>query len=67
MSASKARRQYVPDLDHRLEQWAASNASSYLDYMSQLDIDIDPRTIRNSGLICTIGESHATMTLFNQH
>lgn len=55
MSARGARLEYVGDLDMRQEQWAAAQATNYLDFMANLDIDRDPRTIRNSGLICTLG------------
>ena len=55
MSARGARLEYVGDLDLRQEQWAATQATNYLEFMSDMDIDRDPRTIRNSGLICTLG------------
>lgn len=56
MSARGARLEYVGDIDLRHEQWAATQANNYLDFMSELDIYRDPRTIRNSGLICTLGK-----------
>ncbi|CAH3142348.1 unnamed protein product, partial [Porites lobata] len=39
----------------RQEQWAATQATNYLDFMADMDIYRHPRTIRNSGLICTLG------------
>jgi len=56
MSARGARLEYVGDIDLRHEQWAATQANNYLDFMADMDIDRDPRTIRNSGLICTLGK-----------
>ena len=56
MAVRKASILYTRDLDERLERWASANANNYLDHMCQLDIDRDARTIRNSGLICTIGK-----------
>lgn len=56
MSARGARLEYVGDLDLRQEQWASTQATNYLEFMSDMDIDRDPRTIRNSGLICTLGK-----------
>ena len=56
MAGRKASILYSRDLDRRLEQWKASTSNSYMDHMCQLDIDVEPRTIRNSGLICTIGK-----------
>ena len=56
MSARGARLEYVGELDLRQEQWAATQATNYLDFMADLDIYRDPRTIRNSGLICTLGK-----------
>lgn len=59
MSARGARLEYVGDLDLRQEQWASAQSTNYLDFMANLDIDRDPRTIRNSGLICTLGKQPA--------
>lgn len=47
--------EYQKSIDLRQEHWAATQATNYLDFMADLSIDRDPRTIRNSGLICTIG------------
>lgn len=58
--------EYVGDLDLRQEQWAASQASNYLDFMANLDIDRDPRTIRNSGLICTLGPASRSVKIIAQ-
>lgn len=66
MSARGARLEYVGDLDLRQEQWAASQASNYLDFMANLDIDRDPRTIRNSGLICTLGPASRSVKIIAQ-
>lgn len=49
--------EYQKSIDLRQEHWAATQATNYLDFMADLSIDRDPRTIRNSGLICTIGNS----------
>ena len=57
MSARGARLEYQQSIDLRQEHWAATQATNYLDFMADLSIDRDPRTIRNSGLICTIGNS----------
>ena len=57
MSARGARLEYQKSIDLRQEHWAATQATNYLDFMADLSIDRDPRTIRNSGLICTIGNS----------
>lgn len=58
--------EYVGDLDLRQEQWAASQASNYLDFMANLDIDRDPRTIRNSSLICTLGPASRSVKIIAQ-
>lgn len=58
--------EYVGDLDLRQEQWAAAQATNYLDFMANLDIDRDPRTIRNSGLICTLGPASRSMEIISQ-
>ncbi|CAH3021587.1 unnamed protein product, partial [Porites evermanni] len=55
MSARGARSEYVEELHLRQEQWAATQATNYLDFMADMDIYRHPRTIRNSGLICTLG------------
>ncbi|KXJ13625.1 Pyruvate kinase PKM [Exaiptasia diaphana] len=55
MSAKGAREEYVLNIERRHKQLFGSRASNYLDYLSELDIDIEPFTIRNSGIICTIG------------
>ena len=57
MSARRARLEYQKSIDFRQEHWAATEATNYLDFMADLDIDRDPRTIRNSGIICTLGNS----------
>lgn len=57
MSARGARLEYQQSIDLRQEQWGAIQANNYLDFMSDLDIDRDPRTVRNSGIICTLGKS----------
>lgn len=66
MSARGARLEYVGDLDLRQEQWAAAQATNYLDFMANLDIDRDPRTIRNSGLICTLGPASRSVEIISQ-
>lgn len=58
--------EYVGDLDMRQEQWAAAQATNYLDFMANLDIDRDPRTIRNSGLICTLGPASRSVEIISQ-
>lgn len=58
--------EYVGDLDLRQEQWAAAQATNYLDFMANLDIDRDPRTIRNSGLICTLGPASRSVEIISQ-
>ena len=55
MSGLGARSEYRSDIDVRLGQWAANKAMTRLDFLSELDIDAHPYTIRNSGIICTIG------------
>ncbi|XP_058972061.2 pyruvate kinase PKM-like [Pocillopora verrucosa] len=66
MSARGNRLEYVGDLDLRQEQWAAAQATNYLDFMANLDIDRDPRTIRNSGLICTLGPASRSVEIISQ-
>ena len=64
MSARGARLEYVGDLDLRQEQWASTQATNYLEFMSDMDIDRDPRTIRNSGLICTLGKKLSQSSMY---
>ncbi|XP_078360531.1 pyruvate kinase PKM-like [Oculina patagonica] len=66
MSARGARLEYVENLDLRQEQWAATQATNYLDFMADLDIDRDPRTIRNSGLICTLGPASRDVKIISK-
>lgn len=66
MSARGARLEYVGDLDLRQEQWSATQATNYLDFMADLDIDRDPRTICNSGLICTLGKKISELCNFKK-
>lgn len=66
MSARGARLEYVGDLDLRQEQWASAQSTNYLDFMANLDIDRDPRTIRNSGLICTLGPASRDVKTISQ-
>lgn len=55
MSGLGARTEYKSDIDVRLGQWVAHQTVNRLDFMSELDIDVHPYTIRNSGIICTVG------------
>ena len=59
MSSKGAREEYLHNIESRHStQFYGSQASSYLDYLSELNIDREPYTIRNSGIICTIGKAN---------
>ncbi|XP_068711635.1 pyruvate kinase PKM-like [Montipora capricornis] len=66
MSARRARLEYQKSIDFRQEHWAATEATNYLDFMADLDIDRDPRTIRNSGIICTLGPASRDLKIISE-
>ena len=39
------------------QDFSHSHAKSYLDHLSQLDIDDEPYSVRHTGIICTIGNT----------
>ena len=44
------------EIDYRAEQYQAEHANTYLEYLSGLNIDVNPGAIRHTSIICTIGE-----------
>ena len=44
------------DVDVRTQQWQTDHSTTYLEYMSGLNIDINPGAIRHTSIICTIGK-----------
>ncbi|XP_001642026.2 pyruvate kinase PKM [Nematostella vectensis] len=66
MSAKGAREEYLHDVLHRHKQWIASRARSNLEFRSELDIDKHPLTIRNSGVVCTIGPASRSVEIVAQ-
>ena len=43
------------DIDIREYQLLADKSSTYLEYLCNLDIDVNPGAIRHTSIICTIG------------
>ena len=47
-------------------QMKASKADSFLEHMCLLDIDSEPSTARNTGIVCTIGPASRTVELLRE-